>query len=1374
MNVVVEYMQGRSFSSFFMGIAFCCISVINMSAAERTWDGGGADALWSTTANWDGSAPQANDYLVFEGMLQTDCTNDIPAATSFSGITFADGSGSFLLSGNSIVLDGPLINLDDEVKTVDVPIELTSNTLFNAESGDLALSSVISGDYGLNKSGGGRLLLETNNSFTGESIVSTGAVVFSVNNALGSSGSGTVVADGGWLEISGGITVDEPLILNGDKSTSYRGVLRNYGDNTWNGHITVNSSRVRSYNGTITLTGGISGSGMACLACDSSGTIVVSDSPIIKGSSRVYIHSGGLKVIAVSGNQWGSIENSGGKLRTDVPGALALGGDLQMGVSYSPNSHVNLNGNDQNIGDIYSGTTLSGNRELTSFLPATLTVNQTTDRELDADITGTVALIKCGDAVLTLSGTGNTTTGGVVVSNGTLRVASGSSLGFTRSVKVAGGTLDLQSGHSIVDSAVLCVGETGCVHLASGVIERVGQFCIEGIPQREGTWGASGSGSEHIDDIHFSGEGVLISGGSPATGQVEFYLSPYGTESGTGTLCNPFLTLERAVSAVRNYKNDNGGVMPAGGVTVWMRDGLYPVEETLKFGTLDSGVEGGDVVYRAYPGESPRLHGARILDPAWFTEVDDSSAVWDRIDTSARGNLVQVDLTAHGISDFGELQNRGFGGSVASGALELFFGGQPMQLARWPDPGENSSDADNGFCYTEEPLTENSFSFSGTRMQRWVDAEAPWLHGFWGHLWADWHAQVTNINHLTGAIKVDDFGNYDIEPDMPWYALNLLEEITMPGEWYLDRDSGILYFWPPDDIEENEICVSMLEEPMIQLNAVQHVIFRDLTFELSRSSFVSISGGSYNRVIGCTMRNTGISAATASGYRNGFNGCDVYDCGDGGISISGGSRQTLSGVENYVRNCTIHNFGRWVWTYKPAVSIGGNSVGHVVSHNHLYNAPHSAILFGGSCNYNRIDNNHIHDVCLWTSDAGAVYGGRDIGAHGSVIRNNFIHHISSGFASGWGTQGIYLDDTLAGIEVFGNICYEVATGGIQHGGGRDVVMKNNVLVKCGNGLRTDARGIGWRMDNGGSYDCWVNLQKLPYRGNVWSNAFPELYSFPTNWQQVVDEDWMAPENCVFSENIGWENDLWVKNNNNATSYFREVENNLPDTDPLFTDEGNLDLSLQPGSPAFTIPGFEDIPFYEIGPMTNESAELVCWSFPNDSERSGFSYEHLVNPEGLSSNGFNLFAVPGHPTWGIGFNSSELDGSAESEAVVAGDYIEFSVAPLDRQIVSPGALIFECRQSGGSPRAGIFVRLGADGFSQTVGTATAPLSNQWSKCVVPLPETKPQFCNPYRLRIYFYNPAPLEEDTILSIDNITLLGSAQSVTGSYTGSVILVQ
>ena len=75
--------------------------------------------------------------------------------------------------------------------------------------------------------------------------------------------------------------------------------------------------------------------------------------------------------------------------------------------------------------------------------------------------------------------------------------------------------------------------------------------------------------------------------------------------------------------------------------------------------------------------------GAKKLDPAWFTPVPSNSTVWSRLDATARGKVLQVDLRAQGITDFGTLLPRGFG-KTNNAALELFINGKAQPLGRWP------------------------------------------------------------------------------------------------------------------------------------------------------------------------------------------------------------------------------------------------------------------------------------------------------------------------------------------------------------------------------------------------------------------------------------------------------------------------------------------------------------------------------------------------------------------------------------------------------------------------------------------------------------------------------------------------------------------
>jgi len=88
------------------------------------------------------------------------------------------------------------------------------------------------------------------------------------------------------------------------------------------------------------------------------------------------------------------------------------------------------------------------------------------------------------------------------------------------------------------------------------------------------------------------------------------FVSPDGNDAGPGTQERPFATLQGARDAIRALKQ--AGPLPDGGVTVYLREGLYEVSTTFVLDAQDSGTPEAPIVYRAFEGEQPviRLAGA--------------------------------------------------------------------------------------------------------------------------------------------------------------------------------------------------------------------------------------------------------------------------------------------------------------------------------------------------------------------------------------------------------------------------------------------------------------------------------------------------------------------------------------------------------------------------------------------------------------------------------------------------------------------------------------------------------------------------------------------------------------------------------------------
>ena len=634
----------------------------------------------------------------------------------------------------------------------------------------------------------------------------------------------------------------------------------------------------------------------------------------------------------------------------------------------------------------------------------------------------------------------------------------------------------------------------------------------------------------------------------------DYYVSVKGKDSNPGTLRKPFATLDRARDAAR-------GSRAGGPVTVWIRGGTYVMGRGFRLTAEDSGT-----VYQAYQNETARLLGGKALHG--FKKVHDH-AILTRLAPAARGKVVGVNLRAQGITNFGELTARGFSRPVHTAALELFFDGKPMQLARWP----NSGWAKIAGAQKDQ---EDRFQYEGDRPAHWAASEDVWVHGYWTWDWADSYEKVKSIDAAAHEIvTLPPNGVYGYKKGSRYYALNVLEELDEPGEWYLDRKGGMLYFWPPAPLRQGEADVSLLEEPIITLDGASNVTLRGLTIECGRSDAVLISGGAGNRLVGCTIRNVGNAGVKVeSGERQSILACDISHTGDNGVVLAGGDRKTLTPGGNSVEDCDLHDFSRWVRTYTPGVQLDG--VGNRVAHNRLHDAPHCAILLHG--NDHLIEFNEIDHVVLETHDAGAFYLGRNYTERGNVVRYNYFHHLGGDTVKpkDW-VQAVYLDDCASGVVVYGNVFYR-ASRAIQIGGGRDNTVENNIFVECDPCVHVDARGLGWAKYwfNGKDNSLIDGLKAMNYKQPPYSVRYPQLVTL------FEDPNTAAPIGNSIVRNVSYSCGKWIDYLDKLTDKTVHVQDNLTDGDPGFVDAAHGNFQLRDDSPAYKL-GFKRIPMEQIGP-----------------------------------------------------------------------------------------------------------------------------------------------------------------------------------------------
>lgn len=656
-----------------------------------------------------------------------------------------------------------------------------------------------------------------------------------------------------------------------------------------------------------------------------------------------------------------------------------------------------------------------------------------------------------------------------------------------------------------------------------------------------------------------------------------FFVSLSGSDANPGTEQQPFASLERARDAIRATRAQSPAKRqhPA---TVWLAAGDYVRDSSFLLSKEDSGTADAPVVYRAQAGASVRLLGGRRLTR---TAPVTDAAILKRLPPAARPHVLQADLRSHGVTDFGALSSRGFSRPTQPAHLELFCNGQPMTVAQWPNAGEFTTIT--GFPKpmkdewgSETGELSGGFKYLSERPRGWAPSDDIWVHGYWSWDWANSVEHVRRLDPVNGVVETDDpFGLYSFRAGQRFYFLNVLEELDAPGEYYVDAKRGLLYFWPPAGTAGAELLASVVTAPLISLDEVSHVEFRDLTLEAGRGMGIRVKGGEHVRVSGCAVRNFGTWGIEVDGGLNHtVAGCDIRGTGDGGISITGGDRKTLSPCGHTVSNNHIEHYARWTRCYVAGINASG--VGLTLSHNLIHDAPHNAILFWG--NDITIEFNEIYRVCLETGDAGAIYTGRNYTFRGNVIRHNFIHHMGG---VGMGSMGIYMDDNISGTRITGNI-FQEATRAVMLGGGRDFLVDNNVFVDCRPALYTDGRGID-------PNPVWQNMVYTTMKQSYaamnplappYSARYPELASLQKYFTADAPKTGVPPENNHLERNI-CSGGVWRENGWGQAIGQAEEKDNLVGADPLFTDPAFGVFSLRPESPAWKL-GFKPIPVAEIG------------------------------------------------------------------------------------------------------------------------------------------------------------------------------------------------
>lgn len=604
-----------------------------------------------------------------------------------------------------------------------------------------------------------------------------------------------------------------------------------------------------------------------------------------------------------------------------------------------------------------------------------------------------------------------------------------------------------------------------------------------------------------------------------------FYVSNNGSDENAGTKALPFKTITRAQIAARLADHP---------VTVEVEGGTY--RETLVFDERDSG--------DSYVTSEGAVMTGGLSVCASETQLP-SAEVAARLSAEVLPHVRCIDLKSYGISSevYGEHFPIGaFGTSgkydgVREGInIEVFENDRRMQSARYPDSGYIKLDRVMDVGDVAEFPEQNYFrdwsdrrnhrggiyvldKQTNERVKRWKEPTAAWMFGYFYHDWADSSTPVLSVNTENRLVYPRFVSRYGAKAGALYYFYNVLEELDAPGEFYLDRENGLLYVYVSSD--DSTFDISLETVPLIRINGASDLTVSGFTLTCTRETAVSGRGDRLN-IRELLIKNVASHGVSLSGSDNTVEGCEITHTGRGGIYLSGGDRATLTHGNDRAINNYIHDFSEVYQTYQAGISLSG--CGNLCAHNEISGSPHAAVTYGG--NEHLIEYNSIHDVVLHSSDAGAIYSGFDWAGHGTVIRYNLLRNIGG---EGFFPDGIYWDDGLSGQTAYGNILINVKKFAFLIGGGRDNVVRDNLILgESRQPILYDDRNRDGFVNGGWAHQAcdtpdaphWKKLEQVPYRSELWAKRYPTLARIITDFDRYDDPDFpINPANSVVENNI---------------------------------------------------------------------------------------------------------------------------------------------------------------------------------------------------------------------------------------------------------------
>lgn len=561
----------------------------------------------------------------------------------------------------------------------------------------------------------------------------------------------------------------------------------------------------------------------------------------------------------------------------------------------------------------------------------------------------------------------------------------------------------------------------------------------------------------------------------PLANTAVFYVKA-GATDGDGTAAKPYGTIAEAQHAIEQAC-EKGDIPEDYDINLIFLGGDYYQTSTL---VLSSEKLGGRAVrYIAAAGTKVRIIGGAVLDNSKLGGADDLAKEAIK-DAAAKAAVVTYDLAAEGYD-------------YTNDAFAIYEDGARGIEARYPNKFASCGLMVN-FKDTGSSGGLYYFADKDGIVSSWKNAEGVKVEGGFQIDWSTDHGVIQKVEsgrvYMTATNPPGENGTY--------YFSDVLDEMDVPGEYHIDKSTGILYLYPTSDAATTRILVPICRDALIKISG-DGITLDGITVEGGLGNGIEIEGNN------CAVRNCTVRCFRGAGINGKGNNLVVYNnevtqLGKTGICLGGGDGATMQHSGNIIDNNSVHDYALVDTVYNAG--IGADGYGCTVTHNEIYNAPHNAINYTASAMV--MEYNYIHDVCQNANDAGAIYDG----GWGSttIFRNNIVKDVKNiykaevmGRVQSLGSpNGYYSDDGGSQKTVDSNLFINISGNALAFGGGRDNTLTNNIIVDGSIGY--DDR-VYYKVKNQANAG-WATTQTQFPGGPLWKDLLSKEAYGSEEWAMI--------------------------------------------------------------------------------------------------------------------------------------------------------------------------------------------------------------------------------------------------------------------------------